>query len=568
MNLILLLMGALLAQTASIEGRILQAQTNEPVRKANVELRALESDTLQYLAVTRDDGRFSFQNVKPGKYRMRASRQGFVTIEDGQRKANGRGNPIDVLAAQATSGMLLRMTPTGAISGRVYDADGQPVVKATVQALKLGYTDGKRALTVMQTALANDLGEYRLFWLPPGRYYLGAVVPDWNIAGDNITLNGGAPGSSVQGSRFGAAIPDPVSASQLPQNVTADTNTYLPIYFPNTTDEEAAGVLEVGAGATLSGMDLQVRPVRTRMLRGVALDAETGKPPAATPQSAQLVVSPRANRAGLSPFVNAQTGAFEATAMHAATNIAVVGGLKVGRVAIPIGETDIDGLQVVISAGVPLPGEVKVEGGATLPLQTLRLSLRLDPSTLFGPQPPPGSGVPAANGSFTIQNVTSGDYRVLVTPLLNAGTLTPAIPEPLKKVYVKSMRYGDVDVLNNVLQIRGRPENALLVVLGTDASTLSGTVINADQKPAPESTVALVPANRTRFDLFRSAATDAAGAFKLERIPPGEYKMFAWEDVDTGAWFDPQFLKTFEDRGILVTVSGDKEYRLPLIPMP
>ena len=34
------------------------------------------------------------------------------------------------------------------------------------------------------------------------------------------------------------------------------------------------------------------------------------------------------------------------------------------------------------------------------------------------------------------------------------------------------------------------------------------------------------------------------------------------------AWFDPQFLKTFEDRGILVTVSGDKDYRLPLIPMP
>lgn len=170
MNILSLLLAALLMQGSALQGRVVQAGTDEPMRKVSLELRSFESDTVQYLAVTSDDGRFAFSGLKPGKYRLRASRQGFVTTEQGQRKANGRGEPFDVTDGQFTSGILLRMTPTAAIQGRIYDATGMPVVKATVQALKVGYTDGRRSLTVMQTALANDLGEYRLFWLPPGRF--------------------------------------------------------------------------------------------------------------------------------------------------------------------------------------------------------------------------------------------------------------------------------------------------------------------------------------------------------------------------------------------------------------
>ena len=43
--------------------------------------------------------------------------------------------------------------------------------------------------------------------------------------------------------------------------------------------------------------------------------------------------------------------------------------------------------------------------------------------------------------------------------------------------------------------------------------------------------------------------TDASGRFQLDGVAPGDYKLFAWEDVEDGAWLDSAFMKLDEDKG-------------------
>ena len=64
------------------------------------------------------------------------------------------------------------------ISGRVVDEFNEPVSKVYVRAQKASYVQGERVFSVVMETQTNDLGEYRLFGLVPGRYYISALHPD------------------------------------------------------------------------------------------------------------------------------------------------------------------------------------------------------------------------------------------------------------------------------------------------------------------------------------------------------------------------------------------------------
>jgi hypothetical protein len=66
--------------------------------------------------------------------------------------------------------------------------------------------------------------------------------------------------------------------------------------------------------------------------------------------------------------------------------------------------------------------------------------------------------------------------------------------------------------------------------------------------------VVLIPDIRRRTELYRSVTTDVSGLFHFDRIPPGDYKVFSWEEVDDGAWFDLEFLRANENRAIPVRI--------------
>src|SRR5437867_11918755 len=185
-NILQITLIALVAQAAttqqpraSVEGSVVKMGSGDPLASANVQLhpeKGKEPEEIHlYSATTSPDGKFVFNNVAPGSYRLIATRSGgYVPAEYGQRSPTGEGIPFGLAAGQKMTGVQLAMAPTGSISGRVYDRDGEPVGNAQVQALRSIYRDGRKTLTIVQSVQTDDRGEYRLFWLAPGRYYVSA----------------------------------------------------------------------------------------------------------------------------------------------------------------------------------------------------------------------------------------------------------------------------------------------------------------------------------------------------------------------------------------------------------
>ena len=82
--------------------------------------------------------------------------------------------------------------------------------------------------------------------------------------------------------------------------------------------------------------------------------------------------------------------------------------------------------------------------------------------------------------------------------------------------------------------------------------------------------VVLLPDVRQRTDLYQVVTTDLSGRFRLDPVPPGEYKIFAWASVDCDAWFDPDFMSNYEKRGRPLHISeGSREtVEVTVIPAP
>ena len=57
-----------------------------------------------------------------------------------------------------------------------------------------------------------------------------------------------------------------------------------------------------------------------------------------------------------------------------------------------------------------------------------------------------------------------------------------------------------------------------------------------------------------RADLYRTTQTDAQGRYQFQDVSPGDYKLFAWEEIEPGAWQDRDFMRAYDDRGQSVHV--------------
>ena len=143
-----------------------------------------------------------------------------------------------------------------------------------------------------------------------------------------------------------------------------------------------------------------------------------------------------------------------------------------------------------------------------------------------------------------------------VVPFLNLAPGLPQfvvpVPKGFENAYVKSIRLGTVDVLNGGVHLEAPTSSPLEIVLGMNPGSVEGTVL-AD-RPAAGVTVAVLPNVRGRFDLVKTATTDASGRFSLDHVAPGDYKVFAWIEVNDGDWQDPDFMRAVEERGTPIRV--------------
>jgi hypothetical protein len=157
------------------------------------------------------------------------------------------------------------------------------------------------------------------------------------------------------------------------------------------------------------------------------------------------------------------------------------------------------------------------------------------------------SQAPKRDGTFEMSDVPPGDYR------LEVG----ARGRGLEDWYTKSVHFGSRDVTDSLLQVTGGGTVPLDVLISPAGATIQGVVKDANDHPVSAAMVVTVPQGKhsDRFDLYQTAATDQQGTFKIRGAAPGTYKVFAWEDVDNEAWFDPDFMKNYESQGTSVSVN-------------
>jgi carboxypeptidase family protein len=545
LSLALLLLQAGPAQTptaqapASIAGFVVKIGTNEPLSKAVVTLASTESGRGQmYTASTSTDGRFLIDKIPPGKYRLSANRSGYVRYEFGARGPNRRGLEVTIAAAQKLTQIILPLSPAGTITGRVFDRDGEPLAYVVVQAMKYSYQDGERVLNVAQTAITNDLGEYRLFWMQPGQYYVSTTYE---------TRQGGPFGGGPAGRGVFNGPPGVMNRIESVEAVGDEAR--IPIYYPGTTDPQAAAPINLQAGSLFSGVDLTVAAVHTFSVRGQVISGATGQPvanvnvvlePRQRPGSRGPIMRSRGNGAnkGLFDIGGVIPGAYDLVAISNDRNNRMS-----SRVPVDVSGSDVQNVSVVLTPGFAVPGHLTIDGPAQ-DASRIRMSLRPSASGMQF-----GGAIPAApvqaDGTFTLQQVGQDIYRLNWTGLPRG-------------FYVKTARIGAVDVLKEGLKLERQPTVPLEVVISSNTGTLDATVLTDKQEASVNTTVVLVPSPDLRFrnDLYRTGATDTMGRLHFDGLPPGDYKAFAWEEVDNGAWQDPDFLQQFEERGKPVRVSA------------
>jgi Carboxypeptidase regulatory-like domain len=162
------------AEDSSVSGTVVRLAGGEPLKGASVQLQDLENRAQTTSTVTDAGGRFEMQGIDPGRYRLSVSRNGFVRQEYGQRKPEDPGTVLSLRAGQNLKDLLFRLIPSAVIAGRVMNEDGEPLPWVQVSALREVYSRGKKSLSSQTTVPTNDLGEYRLFDLRPGRYFVRA----------------------------------------------------------------------------------------------------------------------------------------------------------------------------------------------------------------------------------------------------------------------------------------------------------------------------------------------------------------------------------------------------------
>jgi hypothetical protein len=209
---------------------------------------------------------------------------------------------------------------------------------------------------------------------------------------------------------------------------------------------------------------------------------------------------------------------------------------KVGSLNVTLSNEDIENIRLVMGPAIEVKGRIVQEGGAVP--STIRVQLRSVNGSL-GVQLNPT----AADGSFTVTRLTPGDYRLIIFEM-------PA------NSYVRSAKIGTRDVSSLPLHIEGPITDQLDIVLAATTSSVDALVTDRGKQPVAAAIVVLVPniERRQRFELYRTATTDATGRASLASIAPGNYKLFAWQDIEPNAWQNAAALAPFEERGVPITI--------------
>jgi hypothetical protein len=514
---------------ASISGIVIKEPGSEPLKKVLVQIVAEnQKEGGNYTASTGADGNFHVDGVEPGRYRIFFERSGFVAVNERGSKADI--NIFTVKPGQKIENLTFRMLPTAVISGRITDEDGDPMpdVRIVAQMEKPGKVNHE----IAGATGTNDLGEFRLSGLFPGRYTVAAMPPpDFR---DYEKL----------------AKPSALVDSADAQSAKSPETRYLMTFYPGTFDATQASVLALKAGDDMP-VNLTLLQSRTYLVRGIITGIATGEKPVIELRS-KSGDSNRASSVDVGP-----DGQFEVRGVAPGTySLFATAGTEshslFAREDIVVTAADVEGVKLSPSPSFSVSGHIRVEGVSNASITQYAVNLRAarvpDNSSIYFSQDVFGINAAVDRlGNFEWGNVNRGNYEVQVFGGDRPGGF-----------FLKSAKIGGQDISAGFLA--SGPATVDLVV-SYNGGFVEGKVIEKEgdadsEHPAISATVVAVPEEKYRNlpDRFATGATDQNGHFTIRALAPGSYTLYAWQDVDENVYSDANFLKSQESNGRAIKV--------------
>ncbi len=471
----------------------------------------------RWVVTTDDEGAFDFRELPAGSFNFSVTKSGFVETSFALFPSTA-GSALQ--EKQTLNRGDLRLPRGGVIAGRIIDEQGEAVAGATVNALRVNYLGpGSRRLAAAQTTETNDLGDYRLYGLQPGSYFVAAGFRQWQVSGGE-----GVP--PVQFLNAGRGL--------------------VPTFYPGTILAADAQTVTVVAGEDAPGVSIRLLSVPLARIDGTVVDSQ-GQP------ARKVAVMLFPARADGAMSMNANVVEVDASGRFSLTNVApgdyqldvlTVASIEaLGRGQIGVGQAqkisgefasqpinvmgDIGDVVVRMTSGYDVSGRVLVDGAPPSTALGSKLQvvvLPLVPSQgagFFG-----ATGPVAADGTFAIPG-SIGGRRISVRGL------------PTGAAVVRILARG-MDVTDDGLEI-DQPIAGVEIAITTKPTRITGTVTDAAGAAVSQYAVIAFSEDSRLWTkwLSRYVATAlpaADGGFAVVGLPPGRYLAVAVGQLEPGQW--------------------------------
>jgi hypothetical protein len=397
----------------------------------------------------------------------------------------------------------------------------------------LSLPDGKK--NYFQTGPAgktNDRGEFRIFGLPAGRYYIGI------------------------GTQTGTANPSQSQAASVAFQ-----------FYPGVVDANQAVPVDISEGSETHIEMKALPPLAGYRIRGSIIDASTGKAPAGRVQI-KIISKMTYGQGGAvnSPnYYNSSLGTYEIPdippgdyviqaqaqfmdQMAQAAGEAAWAAFPTARSRVTVVNKDVEKVALTLERPGTIAGRIRTADSTSLD----RASVVLEPVVRDEEWFPPRAMV-KTDGTFTLFGVLK-EYWVQAVAA---------------RSYASSVRYDGAEFSDNPLRYPASDTATLDIVLSSQIARVSGRVTNLLFEPVRGAIVVLMPDQRNRPDRYApQTTTDANGRFSFANVIPGNYKLFAWESIDPLTYMDPAFLREYEQQGKAVRLeqNANATEDLRLIP--
>jgi hypothetical protein len=500
---------------AIVRGRVVAADTGQPLRKAQVRITSSEFRENR-MTTTDTDGKYEFKELPAGRYTVQASKGSYVQLQYGQQRPFEPGRPLEVLEAQTVEKVDFALPKGGVITGRILDEFGEPLADTQVAAMRYQNMGGRRRLMPAgRAAMTNDIGEFRLFAIPPGQYYLSATL-----------RNLGGMGADSD-----------------------DRSGYAPTYFPGTANLAEAQRVTIGLGQTVSDVNMALMTTRTARISGTAVDSQ------GRPMMGFVFAMPRGESMMMmfgAPNQVKPDGTFSVGGLAPGTYVLQTqgGNSPDGESAsteITLGGDDITGVRLVGGKPSIASGRVIVDAGSSGSLQPSAIRLMVQP-VVFDMPMMNMAGPSAVNDDYT--------FELKVRP----GKMRVQLAGPTPGWSIRAVRYRGQDITDSGYEFRANESISELEVELTNRETnLSGLVTNDRGAAAKDYAVVVFAQDREKWTAgmryLKTGRPDQDGRFKVSGLPPGDYYAIALDYVDSSEWMEPDYLERIRAKATQVSLS-------------